>query len=71
MQNYYSGPVAVGWFPTVVRIRLSQSPAGDLLAGAWAELGNNHLKIMELINLVLLLLKSSPRLAKYAFYNTR
>ena len=27
-------------FPTVVRIRLSQPPAGDWLAGAWAELGN-------------------------------
>ena len=25
---------------TVVRIRLSQPPAGDWLAGAWAELGN-------------------------------
>ena len=30
----------VGWFPTAVRIRLSQPPAGDWLAGAWAELGN-------------------------------
>ena len=30
----------VGWFPTVVRIRLSQPPAGDWLAGVWAELGN-------------------------------
>ena len=30
----------VRWFPTVVRIRLSQPPAGDWLAGAWAELGN-------------------------------
>ena len=27
-------------FPTAVRIRLSQPPAGDWLAGAWAELGN-------------------------------
>ena len=27
-------------FPTVVRIRLFQPPAGDWLAGAWAELGN-------------------------------
>ena len=27
------------WFPTAVRIRLSQPPAGDWLAGAWAELG--------------------------------
>ena len=26
-------------FPTAVRIRLSQPPAGDWLAGAWAELG--------------------------------
>ena len=25
-------------FPTVVRIRLSQPPAGDWLVGAWAEL---------------------------------
>ena len=31
---------AVWWFPTAVRIRLSQPPAGDWLAGAWAELGN-------------------------------
>ena len=30
----------VGWFPTVVIIRLSQPPAGDWLAGAWTELGN-------------------------------
>ena len=30
----------VGWFPTALRIRLSQPPAGDWLAGAWAELGN-------------------------------
>ena len=30
----------VCWFPTVVRIRLSQPPAGDWLTGAWAELGN-------------------------------
>ena len=29
----------VGWFPTAVRIRLSQPPAGDWLAGVWAELG--------------------------------
>ena len=29
----------VWWFPTAVRIRLSQPPAGDWLAGAWAELG--------------------------------
>ena len=29
----------VGWFPTVVRIRLSLPPAGAWLAGAWAELG--------------------------------
>ena len=29
------------WFPTFLRIRLSQPPAGDWLAGAWAELGNN------------------------------
>ena len=28
------------WFPTAVRIMLSQPPAGDWLAGAWAELGN-------------------------------
>ena len=28
-------------FPTSVRIRLSQPPAGDWLAGAWAELGKN------------------------------
>ena len=28
-----------GWFPTAVRIRLSQPPAGDWQAGAWAELG--------------------------------
>ena len=34
-------PYAIWWFPTVVRIRLSQPPAGDWLAGAWAELGNN------------------------------
>ena len=33
----------VGWLPTVVRIRLSQPPAGDWLAGAWAELGNTHI----------------------------
>ena len=33
--------MGVCWFPTVVRIRLSQPPAGDWLAGAWAELGNN------------------------------
>ena len=32
---------AVWWFPTAVRIRLSQPPAGDWLAGAWAELGKN------------------------------
>ena len=30
---------SVGWFPTAVRIRLSQPQAGDWLAGAWAELG--------------------------------
>ena len=29
----------VWWFPAVVRIRLYQPPAGDWLAGAWAELG--------------------------------
>ena len=29
----------VGWFPTVGIIRLSQPPAGDWLAGAWAEHG--------------------------------
>ena len=29
----------LGWFPTVVVIRLSQPPAGDWLTGAWAELG--------------------------------
>ena len=29
----------VGWFPTVLRIRLSQPSAGDWLAGAWADLG--------------------------------
>ena len=45
-KNYYSGCrvgcrlYGVWWFPTVVRIRLSQPPAGDWLAGAWAELGN-------------------------------
>ena len=33
----------VWWFPTAVRIRLSQPPAGDWLAGAWAELGNSCL----------------------------
>ena len=32
----------VGWFPTVVRIRLSQPPPGDWLAGAWAELGKTR-----------------------------
>ena len=31
----------VGWFPTVVRIRLPQPPAGAWLAWAWAELGND------------------------------
>ena len=31
----------VGWFPTVGIIRLSQPPAGDLLAGAWAELSKS------------------------------
>ena len=35
------GCVCWGWFPTAVRVRLSQPPAGDWLAGAWAELGNN------------------------------
>ena len=46
-QNYYSGCMVYGvgvgcWcrFPTAVRIRLSQPPAGDWLAGAWAELDN-------------------------------
>ena len=33
------GCVWWGWFPTAVRIRLSQPPAW--LAGAWAELGKN------------------------------
>ena len=32
-------------FPTAVRIRLSQPPAGDWLAGAWAELGNKKKEI--------------------------
>ena len=50
-QNYYSG-LCVGCrvqgvgcmlVPPVVRIRLSQPPAGDWLAGAGAELGNNLL----------------------------
>ena len=31
-------------FRTVVRIRLSQPPAGDWLAWAWAELGNDNKK---------------------------
>ena len=31
-----------------MRIRLSQPPAGDWLAGAWAELGKNYL-IMSLV----------------------
>ena len=35
----------VGWFPTVVRTSLSQPPAGDWLAGAWAELGKNEVCI--------------------------
>ena len=43
----------VGWFPTVVRIRLSQPQAGDWLAGAWAELDNilteNSAKMIALI----------------------
>ena len=30
----------VWWFPSALIIRLSQPPAGDWLAGAWAELGN-------------------------------
>ena len=34
----------VGWFPTVVRIRLSQPPAGDWLAGVWTELGKTTIK---------------------------
>ena len=29
----------VGWFPTVMIIRLSLPPAGDWLAGDWVELG--------------------------------
>ena len=42
-QNYYSGcrrVYGVWWFPTIVRIRLPQPPAGDWLAGA--ELGKNE-----------------------------
>ena len=35
------GTYGVWGFPTVVRIRLSQPPAGDWLAGSWAELGKN------------------------------
>ena len=31
----------VWWFPSALIIRLSQPPAGDWLAGAWAELGKN------------------------------
>ena len=30
-----------------MRIRLSQPPAGDWLAGAWAELGKNHWIVLE------------------------
>ena len=41
-QNYYSWcRVWCWWFPTVVKIRLYQPPAGAWLAGARAELGNN------------------------------
>ena len=32
-----------------MRIRLSQPPAGDLLAGDWAELGNMKVKAGPLI----------------------
>ena len=44
-QNYYSGCRVLVYgvwcrFPTVVKIRLSQAPAGDWLAGSLAELGN-------------------------------
>ena len=38
----------VGWFPTAVIIRLSQPPAGDWLAGAWAELSNISTKRVTL-----------------------
>ena len=34
-------------FPTVVRIRLSQPPAGDWLAWAGAELGNTSLWLRQ------------------------
>ena len=35
-------PARYGVWCRVLRIRLSQPPAGDWLAGAWAELGNYH-----------------------------
>ena len=40
----------VGWFPTIGIIRLSQPPAGDWLAGAWAELGNILRLVTEIKN---------------------
>ena len=39
------GWYGVGWFPTVVVIRLSQPPAGDWLAGDWAELGKKEIHL--------------------------
>ena len=42
--------VWLGWFPTAVRIRLSQPPAGDWPAGAWAELGNRLIKLVRRAN---------------------
>ena len=42
----------VWWFPTAVRIRLSQPPAGDWLVGAWAELGNKVSNIKYQISII-------------------
>ena len=35
----------LGWFPTVVVIRLSQPPAGDWPAGDWAELRKKEIHL--------------------------
>ena len=49
--NYYLG-VDDGWFNSVVRLRLSQPPAGDWLVGAWAELGNKVSNIKYQISII-------------------
>ena len=60
--------VSSGGSPTAVRLRLSQPPAGDWLAGAWAELGKKktdkilvrHYSILGIIFLYPLKIEKNP-----------